>query len=89
MKDIVGDFISNLINIEGPILNTVKDLSIRPGKMIRDYLNGNRNKYYKPFQFYILATTVYFLFFYLLGDEILEMFKDIGTSYNTTATELK
>jgi len=87
MSDVIGDFMSNLINIEGPILNTIKDLIIRPGKMIRDYLNGNRNKYYKPFQFYILATTAYFLFFYLWGNEMLEMFKDLGSGYNTTATE--
>ncbi len=86
MKDVWSDFISNLINIEGPILNTVKDLSIRPGNMIRDYLNGNRNKYYKPFQFYILATTLYFIFFYLWGNQMLEMFSDLGANYNTSAS---
>jgi len=89
MKDVVSDFFSNFINLEGPILSTIKDLTLRPGKMIHDYLNGKRNKYYKPFQFYILATTVYFVFFYLWGYEMLEMFKDIGASYNTTASSVE
>lgn len=55
--------------------------------MIQSYLDGNRNKYYKPFQFYILATTLYFIFFYLWGNEMLDIFNDIGTSYNTTANK--
>ena len=86
MKDIVGDFLSNLISLEGPILQTIKDLTIRPGKMINAYLNGQRKEYYKPFQYYILATTVYFIFYYLWGDEIMAMISDIGASANTYGT---
>lgn len=86
MKEVWDDIISNLINIEGPILNTIIDLLIRPGKMIRDYLEGKRKNYYRPFQFYILATTLYFIFFYLWGNDMLEMFMDIGAGYNERAT---
>lgn len=86
MKEVWSDFFSNLINIEGPILNTVKDLTLRPGKMINAYLSGKRRIYYRPFQFYILATTLYFIFFYLWGDDMLEMFMDIGADYNNRAT---
>jgi len=86
MKDVLGDLISNLFELEGPILRTIKDLTIRPGKMISDYLNGKRKEYYKPFQYYILATTVYFIFFYLWGDEMMAMFSDIGASANTYGT---
>jgi Protein of unknown function (DUF3667) len=86
MKDVIGDFLSNLLAVEGPILRTVKDLTIRPGKMINDYLNGNRKVYYKPFQYYILATTVYFIFFYMWGDEMMSMISDMGASANTYGT---
>ncbi len=86
MKDVLGDFLSNLLALEGPILRTIKDLTLRPGIMINDYLQGKRKVYYKPFQYYILATTVYFLFFYAWGDEILVMFSDIGADANTTGT---
>jgi hypothetical protein len=86
MKDVAGDFLSNLISLEGPILQTIKDLTIRPGKMINDYLNGKRKEYYKPFQYYILATTVYFIFFYIWGDEMMSMISDIGASANTYGT---
>ena len=86
MKDVVGDFLSNLIAVEGPILRTIKDLSLRPGIMINNYLNGKRKIYYKPFQYYLLATTVYFLFFYLWGNEMMAMFSDFGVNANTTAS---
>ena len=86
IKDVVGDFLSNLVTVEGPILRTIKDLSLRPGTMITDYLNGKRKIYYKPFQYYLLATTVYFLFFYLWGNELMSMFANIGANANTTGT---
>lgn len=91
MKDIIGDFLSNLIAVEGPVLRTIKDLTIRPGKMIKDYLNGKRKIYYKPFQYYLLATTVYFIFFFIWGDEMLAMFSVIGADANSfgTADEIK
>ena len=83
MKDVVSDFLSNLVTLEGPILNTLKDLTIRPGKMINDYLNGKRKGYYKPFQYYILAITTYFIFFYLWDEQMLAMLSDIGATANT------
>ena len=91
MKDVVGDFLSNLLAVEGPILKTAKDLTIRPGKMINDYLKGKRKEYYKPFQYYLLATTVYFIFFFIWGDEMLAMFSVMGADANTygTADEIK
>ncbi|MCL4857243.1 MAG: DUF3667 domain-containing protein, partial [Flavobacteriales bacterium] len=86
MKDVVGDFLSNLIAIENPILRTIIDLSLRPGIMIDNYLNGKRKIYYKPFQYYLLATTIYFLFFYLWGNELMSIFSDFGANTNTTAS---
>ncbi len=84
LKDVIGDFVSNLFTLEGKVLKTVKDLSIRPGIMIANYLNGIRSVYYKPFQYYVLATTLYFIFFYLWGDGFLEMFSDMGAAHNNT-----
>jgi hypothetical protein len=86
MNDLVSDFLSNLVTLEGPILHTIKDLTIRPGKMINSYLKGKRKGYYKPFQYYILATTLYFIFFYLLGDEMMKMVSNIGANANSYET---
>ena len=86
MKDVVGDFLSNLLAVEGPILKTIKDLTIRPGKMINDYLSGKRKNYYKPFQYYLLATAVYFVFFFIWGDELLAVFSVMGAEANTYGT---
>lgn len=86
MKDILGDFMSNLFSLEGQVLRTIKDLTIQPGIMIRSYLKGKRKVYYKPFQYYILAATLYFIFFFMWGDSFMEMFSNIGANANATAT---
>lgn len=54
----------NFLDIWGlgnrPIFRTMKELSWRPGYMVRDYLNGHRNFYFPPFK--LLAIMVVFLF---------------------------
>ncbi|MBQ9575990.1 MAG: DUF3667 domain-containing protein [Muribaculaceae bacterium] len=54
----------NFLDIWGlgnrPIFRTLKELSWRPGYMVRDYLNGHRNFYFPPFK--LLAIMVVFLF---------------------------
>ena len=54
----------NFLDIWGlgnrPIFRTMKELSWRPGYMVRDYLNGHRNFYFPPFK--LLAVMVVFLF---------------------------
>ena len=63
-KFVLQDFIANLFNLEAPILRTVKELTIRPGKFCRDFIEGKRVSKYKPVQYYLLIATVYFLFYF-------------------------
>jgi Protein of unknown function (DUF3667) len=40
------------------LIFTVKQLSLRPGKAIADYINGKRKDYYNPLKYYLLLVAV-------------------------------
>jgi len=43
-------------------LNTLKNLTIRPGNMVREYLFGKQKPFLKPLQFYFIMLAFFFLF---------------------------
>lgn len=58
----------SVFHVDKGLLYTIKELAIRPGKMIRGYLAGKRVNYFAPFAFVIITAAVYTLVFRLLGD---------------------
>jgi len=50
-KSILHEVQHSLLHIDKGILYTTKELLLRPGKTISDYLNGKRVKHFKPFAF--------------------------------------
>jgi hypothetical protein len=51
--------IRNVLNFEKGILFTIKELTINPGKNVKDFLNENRNRLVKPILFLIVASLIY------------------------------
>lgn len=49
----------SILHVDKGILYTIKELFIRPGESIRNYLEGKRVNYFKPFGFVIILATVY------------------------------
>jgi len=64
VKDVFADFLSNTLDLEYPLLRTIKGLTLKPGVVCREYIEGKRKPYYKPFQYYLLTLAVFFLVFY-------------------------
>jgi hypothetical protein len=54
--------ISNALNFEKGFLYTIRELTIRPGKSIIDFLNENRNRLVKPIVFLIVSSLIYTIF---------------------------
>ena len=48
-------------HIERGFLNTSYQLLIRPGRVIREYLEGKRKKYHKPIGFYLIWVAIFIL----------------------------
>ncbi len=66
LKRIDGHYIlheiRNVLNFEKGILFTIRELTINPGKNIKDFLNENRNRLVKPIVFLIVASLIYTVF---------------------------
>ena len=50
-----------MFSLSAPLWTTLKLLILNPGKLLRDYLDGKRKRFYKPVTFFILTTIVYLL----------------------------
>ena len=55
----ISEYVLAVFNLERGLLYTMKQLTIRPGQAIRDFLfTEKRNKHIKPFSFVILTATL-------------------------------
>ena len=63
LKKINGEYIlneiSSVLNFEKGILFTIKELLIRPGQNINDFINKDRNRLVKPIIFLIVCSLIY------------------------------
>lgn len=67
-----NDFLSRVYGFDGMFPRTLLDLTIRPGHAAREYINGNRVKYYGPIGYFFLMITVYLLLASLIGVDLAE-----------------
>ena len=56
--------VQHLFHIEKGYLYTIKQLLLKPGKTVRDYLNVNREKYVKPIVFLIFTAIIFTIVFH-------------------------
>lgn len=66
LKNITKELIMNAIDLEHGFLRTFLELFWRPGYMMRDYLNGHRIDYSKPFKTIFVLATIYLIAAHLL-----------------------
>lgn len=57
-------------NVDTRFLRSMKDLLIRPGYMIRDFLNGKRSRYLHPFELLFLLSALYYILTQLMGIDL-------------------
>lgn len=55
VKHILHDFFHSFTHVDSGILFLIKELFLRPGTVIREYVEGKRKKYFNPFQYLILS----------------------------------
>ena len=48
LKDLAEDTASNIFNFEAPLIRTFIELSLRPGKFCREFIEGKRASKYRP-----------------------------------------
>lgn len=73
----------NLIGYERGFLFTIRELLLRPGKLVHHYLNTDRNACTKPVTFLILCSVVYSLITGYLDVDVLSE-EELKKQYGTT-----
>lgn len=56
---LIQEFILGVFHVDKGFFFTIKELFIRPGKTLRNYLEGKRIRYFKPFGYLFLSATIY------------------------------
>lgn len=68
LVDFFEEFFSNIISYDSRLLRTLAALLLRPGKITKDYIVGQRISYTNPFRFLLSLAIIYFLLIGLSGD---------------------
>lgn len=69
-KRILLDIWSHFLELDFKFVRASKDIVIKPGKMINDYLAGKRIAYTNPFKFLFFIATAYLLLIQYLEVEL-------------------
>lgn len=59
--ELLRDAFGDLFELDSRLWRTLIPLTIRPGKLTRDYLEGRRARYMPPFRSYLVLSIVFFL----------------------------
>ncbi len=57
-RQIFQNLLTTILNVDYGIIYTFKELTLRPGKIVREYLDGKTKAYFNPFSFLFLAITL-------------------------------
>lgn len=93
LTNFITELSDSLIQVNRGLLFTIKELTIRPGYSIKDYIKGKRKNYFKPIAYALALSTVYFLISKLTDDstflvDLLEGFNNGFTDSGARNTEL-
>jgi hypothetical protein len=58
VREIVRDFLHELVHVDRSALSLVHMLLIRPGYVARDYVDGKRKRYFGPFAFLVVIVGI-------------------------------
>jgi hypothetical protein len=61
---LVQHFIYDITHFDGKFFETLKHLVLRPGKVSKEFIGGQRTKYLDPIRMYLFTSAVFFLVFF-------------------------
>lgn len=61
LHSIIHEFLHGVLHVDKGIFYTMKELTLRPGVILRGYLDGKRVRLFKPFSYLFILATVYIL----------------------------
>ncbi|MFG0328809.1 MAG: DUF3667 domain-containing protein [Phycisphaerales bacterium] len=77
MKTLLGDWFESVLELDWPVVRTVVDLIIRPGRVCREYVDGRRRKYMSPLRYCVYAAAIFALLTVTLDVDTVGGFADL------------
>ncbi|MEL6654970.1 MAG: DUF3667 domain-containing protein [Bacteroidota bacterium] len=86
-KYLVRDVPNSVFQLNRGFFFTAKEILVRPGQAVRNFVAGQRQPYYKPIAFLIVVSTIYILIHYFVGGYTLVEDFLLGVESGATAQE--
>lgn len=74
------DFWARIYGFDGMFPRTLRDLTLRPGFAAREFIRGNRVRYYGPVGYYFFIITLFLLLLSLIGMNYVDYLKAMQES---------
>lgn len=68
--DLVMSSLADVFALDGRLWRSLPMLLLRPGRMTRNYLDGKRARYVPPFRMFLMASVIFFLTLFTLGEQM-------------------
>lgn len=68
--NLIAAGLSDIFALDGRLWRTLPALLFRPGRVTRNYLDGQRARYVPPFRLFLLSSILFFLALFTLGEEL-------------------
>lgn len=78
--ELIRDAFGDLLELDSRLWRTLIPLTIKPGKLTRDYLEGRRARYMPPFRTYLVLSIIFFLVAFFDPTEELGIFLEAEES---------
>ena len=86
-RDVVSSFFNDVLELDLPILRTIVEMTIRPGRLCRDYLSGYRRRYSNPMRYAFLMAAVMALIYAVMGTSPSAVIEQMVQPPTITVTE--
>ncbi len=84
-----NDFWSRVYGFDGMFPRTLRDLTLRPGHVARQVINGNRVLYYGPVGYFFLMITLFLLVLGVLGLDFTDFMKGMQETMTTNPSQMQ
>jgi hypothetical protein len=69
ISQVLQDALSNIFNLDGTVLQTIRGLTTNPGRLCHDYVAGQRARYVNPIKYCVTAIALMLIVMTLIGFE--------------------
>lgn len=73
VREIVGDAVSHLFSLDSKVPRTVVGLTLDPGRVVREYVEGRRATYVSPLRYCLIAVAVMVLVYVSLDINVVNL----------------